>query len=82
MNKYKTGDTRVTNLIRAHYSPGTVSREVTLVVKLAKQIINGQINFGKNEERIKRIDAVYGKGYGQLIQDEINSLLGSKSAKW
>lgn len=82
MNKYKTGDTRITNLIRAHYSPGAVSREVTLVVKLAKQIINGQVNFGKNEERIKRIDTVYGKGYGQLIQDEINSLLGSKSAKW
>ena len=35
LNKYGTGDTRITNLIRAKYSPGAVNKKVTSVVKLA-----------------------------------------------
>ena len=43
---------------------------------------NGKANYGKNEQRIKNLDKAFGVGYGQLIQDEINSLLNAKSKKW
>ena len=82
LNKYGTGDTRITNLIRANYRPKGTNEKVTKVVTLAKQIINNEVNYGKNEERIKNIDAKLGKGYGQLVQDEINSLLKAKTRKW
>ena len=52
------------------------------MVRVAKKIINGELDYGKNEERIKKLDEVFGAGYGQLIQDEINSLLNAKSKKW
>ena len=82
LNKYGTGDTRITNLIRANYRPKGTNEKVTEVITLAKQIINNEVNYGKNEERIKNIDAKLGKGYGQLVQDEINSLLKAKTRKW
>lgn len=82
LNKYGTGDTRVTNLIRANYRPKGTNDKVSKVIKLAKQIINNEVNYGKNEERIKNIDTELGKGYGQLVQDEINSLLKAKTRKW
>lgn len=82
LNKYGTGDTRITNLIRVNYRPKGTNEKVTKVITLAKQIINNEVNYGKNEERIKNIDAKLGKGYGQLVQDEINSLLKAKTRKW
>ena len=83
LNKYGTGDTRITNLIHAKYSPSAVNKKVTSVVTLANQIIHGwHPEFGKNETRINNIDKLYGRGYGQLVQDEINSLLNAKSKKW
>ena len=51
-------------------------------IDTAKIIISGKLDFGKNTDRIEALDKEYGKGYGQLIQDEINSLLNAKSKKW
>ena len=82
MNKYGTGDTRITNLIKAGYFPKIANEKVTLVITVANSIINKKTNYGKNQERIANLDKKFGKGYGQLIQDEINSLLKSKNAKW
>lgn len=82
MNKYGTSETRVTKLLDIGYNPIVVQKRVTLMVNVAKQIISGKLNFGKNEERIRNLDKLFGKGYGQLIQDEINSLLNAKSKKW
>ena len=53
-----------------------------MVIKVAKDIISKKVNFGTNETRLANLDKKYGKGYGQLIQDEINSLLNAKSKKW
>ena len=80
--KYKKGDYRTTRIIDAGYYPIVVQQKVDLVVSVAQQIITGTLNFGTNKERITKLDAKYGKGYGQLIQDEINSLLNAKSKKW
>lgn len=82
MNKYGTSETRVTKLLDIGYEPITVQKRVTLMVNVAKQIISGKLNYGKNQERITNLDKTFGKGYGQLIQDEINSLLNAKSKKW
>ena len=82
MNKYGSGDTRTSNLLDRLYYPMAVQNKINLVIKVAKQIINGQVNFGTNEIRIKNLDKKYGAGYGQLIQDEINSLLNAKCKKW
>ena len=82
LNKYGTGDTRITKLIRAGYRPKGTNDKVAKVISIAKQIINNEVNYGKNEERIKNIDTALGKGYGQLVQDEINSLLKTKNRKW
>ena len=82
MGKYGKGDARVTNMLDAGYHYGNAQTMVNKVVDVAQKIINGKLDFGKNETRIKSLDKKYGTGYGQLIQDEINSLLKSKSAKW
>ena len=82
MGKYGKGDARVTNMLDAGYHYGNAQTMVNKVVDVAQKIINGKLDFGKNETRIKNLDKKYGTGYGQLIQDEINSLLKSKSAKW
>ena len=82
MNKYGAGDTRITNLIRAGYYPKATNDKVSTVINTAKKIINGQVNYGTNETRTKKIDSLLGTGYGQLVQDEINSLLNSKVKKW
>ena len=82
IGKYFNGDTRITKLIRAGYYPKTASEKVSLVIETAKDIIDGKVNYGKNEERINKLDAEFGKGFGLLIQDEINSLLKAKSRKW
>ena len=79
MNK---GDYRTTLLLDAAYYPIAVQNRINLIIKIAKAIINGTMDFGKNEERIANLDKKYGKGYGQLIQDEINHQLNSKSKKW
>lgn len=82
MGKYGSGDTRISNLLDKGFYPMSVQTKINLVIKVAKQIINGQVNFGSNEVRIKNLDKKYGTGYGQLIQDEINSLLNAKCKKW
>lgn len=80
--KMKKGDYRTTLLLDAGYYPIAVQNRINLIIKIAKAIINGTMDFGKNEERISNLDKKYGKGYGQLIQDEINHQLNSKSKKW
>lgn len=80
--KYGKGDARITKILDDGYYYTFVQNAVNTVYNAAKDIINGKMNFGKNEERIKNLDKRYGVGYGQLIQDEINSLLKAKTAKW
>lgn len=75
-------DDRVTNLIDAGYYFGSTQSKVNKVINVAVQIISGKVDYGANEERIKNLDQKFGRGYGQLIQDEINSLLDAKSKKW
>ena len=82
MGKYGSSDTRTSNLLDSGYYPNSVQTKVNLVIKVANQIIHKEVNYGSNETRIKNLDKKYGTGYGQLIQDEINSLLGAKSRKW
>lgn len=82
MGKYASGDTRTTLLLDTGYYPSSVQTRVNLVVKVAKQIIHKEVNYGENQTRWNNLDKKYGVGYGQLIQDEINSLLGAKSKKW
>ena len=82
MGKYGSSDTRTSNLLDRLYYPMAVQNKINLVIKVAKQIINGQVNFGSNQTRLSNLDKKYGAGYGQLIQDEINSLLNAKCKKW
>ena len=82
MGKFGRSDARVTNLLDAGYHYGNAQVMVNKVIDVAQNIIDGKLDFGKNEIRIKNLDKKYGTGYGQLIQDEINSLLKAKSAKW
>lgn len=82
MGKYKSDNARITRLLDAGYEPTTIQTRVTLMIRIAQKIINGELDYGKNEERIKNLDKTFGAGYGQLIQDEINSLLNAKSKKW
>lgn len=77
---YGNGDKRITNVIALNYAPGESQKMVTKVVNLANDIKSGKVNYGKNEERIKKIDTELGKGYGQLVQDYINVLYGVKEA--
>ena len=82
MGKYGDGDTRTSNLLDRLYYPMAVQNKVNLVVKVAKQIIHKEVDYGEKQTRWNNLDKKYGVGYGQLIQDEINSLLGAKSKKW
>lgn len=82
MGKCSKGDYRTTRLLDLGYYPIAVQNKVNLVVNVAKQIINREVNYGTNATRLRNLDKKYGTGYGQLIQDEINSLLNAKSKKW
>lgn len=82
MEKYGSNNTRMTRLLDAGYEPVAIQDRVNLVVNTAKKIIDRKVNYGNNEQRIKNLDKEFGDGYGQLIQDEINSLLDAKSRKW
>lgn len=82
MDKYKSDNARMTRLLDAGYEPIAVQNRVNLMIRIAQKIISGELDYGKNEERIKNLDKMFGSGYGQLIQDEIESLLNSKSKKW
>ena len=77
---YGSGDTRTTNLLDEGYNPGLVQKDINRVVSIAKGILDGSMNYGKNQERIKKIDAELGAGYGQLVQDYINVLCGVRKA--
>lgn len=82
MGKYGSNNTRMTRLLDAGYEPVAIQDRVNLVVNTAQKIIDRKVNYGRNEQRIKNLDKEFGDGYGQLIQDEINSLLNAKSKKW
>ena len=82
MEKYGSNNTRMTRLLDAGYEPVAIQDRVNLVINTAKKIIDRKVNYGRNEQRIKNLDKEFGDGYGQLIQDEINSLLNAKSKKW
>lgn len=82
MGKYGSSNTRMTRLLDAGYEPVAIQERVNLVVNTAQKIIDRKVNYGRNEQRIKNLDKEFGDGYGQLIQDEINSLLNAKSKKW
>ena len=82
MGKYGSSNTRMTRLLDAGYEPVAIQDRVNLVVNTAQKIIDRKVNYGRNEQRIKNLDKEFGDGYGQLIQDEINSLLNAKSKKW
>ena len=73
---YGSNNTRITNLLNAGYYPLAVQNKVNDVVRIAKGILNGTLDYGKNEARIAKIDKELGKGYGQLVQDYINVLCG------
>lgn len=80
--KYGNSDARVTNLLDDGYYFASTQKKVKLVIDVANKIIKGTLDFGRDKERLANLDKAYGTGYGQLIQDEINSLLKAKSAKW
>lgn len=82
MGNYQSNNARMTRLLDAGYEPVAIQNQVNLVVNTAKEIIDGKVNYGKNDQRIKNLDKKFGAGYGLLIQDEINSLLNAKSKKW
>lgn len=73
---YGNDDTRTTNLLDEGYNPGMVQKSVNSVINTAKGILSGKLDYGRNQDRIARIDKKLGKGYGQLTQDYINVLCG------
>lgn len=77
---YGNDDTRTTNLLDENYNPGLVQKSVNAVINTAKGIKSGKLDYGRNEERLKRLDKEFGTGYGQLIQDYINVLAGIRKA--
>lgn len=77
---YGSGESRVTNLIDAGKYPKANQDKANEVIRLAKDIYEGKVNYGKGSERIARIDKELGKGYGQLVQDYINVLAGVKKS--
>ena len=54
MGKYKSNNTRITRLLDAGYEPVAIQDRVNLVVNTAKKIIDGKVNYGKNEQRMNR----------------------------
>ena len=77
---YGNSDSRTTNLLDENYNPGLVQKSVNAVINTAKGIKSGKLDYGRNEERLKRLDKEFGPGYGQLIQDYINVLAGIRKA--
>ena len=73
---YGSSDTRTTNLLDEGYNPGLVQKSVNEVIETAKGIKSRKLDYGRHEERLKRLDKEFGAGYGQLIQDYINVLCG------
>ena len=73
---YGAGDTRITNVIAAGYGPKSTQTKVNSVVRIAKGIKDGSMDYGRHEARLRKIDTELGKGYGQLTQDYINVLYG------
>lgn len=73
---YGNNNTRTTHLLNLGYAPNTVQATVNNVVTIAKNIVDGKADYGKNKARIQNIDKELGKGYGQLVQDYINVLCG------
>jgi hypothetical protein len=57
-----------------------VQNKVSKVVKIAKGIKSGKLDYGRHEARLAKIDRELGKGYGQLTQDYINVLYGIKES--
>lgn len=78
--KFGTGNARITNLINAGRYPMAVQNKTNDVIRIAKGIKDGSLDYGKGDERIARIDAELGKGYGQLVQDYINVLFGIRES--
>lgn len=79
-SKYDNSDARTTKLLDEGYNPGLVQKSVNQVITLAADIWSGAADYGKNEERINRIDKELGKGYGVLVQDYINVLAGVRKS--
>ena len=77
---YGNGDRRITNVIALNYAPAEAQKNVNKVISLANDIKSGKVDYGRNEERLKKIDGELGKGYGQLVQDYINVLYGLRKA--
>ena len=77
---FGNGDTRTTYILCYNYNPGIVQKQVNGVVNLAKDILSGKKDYGKDKARINRIDKEMGKGYGQLVQDYINVLAGVRKS--
>lgn len=77
---FGNGDTRTTYVLCYNHNPGSVQKQVNGVVSLAKDILSGKKDYGKDKDRINRIDKEMGKGFGQLVQDYINVLAGVRKS--
>lgn len=77
---FGNGDTRTTYVLCNRRFPGWSQQMVNKVIALAKDIKSGKKDYGKNKDRINRIDKELGKGYGQLVQDYINVLYGVRKS--
>ena len=78
--KYDSGDRRVTRLLAIGYAPSEAQKYVNKVVKLAKDIYEGKLDYGKDRARRLKINEAMGDNYGQLVQDYINVLAGVKES--
>ena len=77
---FGNGDTRTTYILCYNHNPGVVQKQVNGVINLAKDILSGKKDYGKDKARINRIDKEMGKGFGQLVQDYINVLAGVRKS--
>lgn len=77
---FGNGDTRVTYILCYRRNPVLAQRAVNKVISLAKDIKSGKKDYGKDKDRINRIDKELGKGFGQLVQDYINVLYGVRES--
>lgn len=77
---FGNGDTRTTYVLCYNHNPGSVQKQVNGVINLAKDILSGKKDYGKDKARISRIDKEMGKGFGQLVQDYINVLAGVRKS--